>query len=154
MILLLHMQFQPTPLFPEIEAKTLTGNKIVFPQAAYGKKVLYVVAFHRGAQSQADAWYNFYKELFQPKGYVFYEIPMISNMWSWMSGMIDNGMRSGVPAFKHNNVATYYGPLKKYYEFFEVKDKDLVYVFSVDEKGHIVAKTHGFPTKSAIELLK
>lgn len=142
--------------FPSLTAQTLSGNNITLPDYIKGKKAMLVVAFERGAQSQADSWYQAFADSFEKKGYTFYELPMISSFWKWMSGWIDSGMRSGVPSYKHDNVATYYGPLDSYYKAFNVKDKSLVYVFLVNEEGLITATTTGFakPDKVARLLAK
>ena len=139
--------------FPAIQAETLAGNQVTFPDVFKGKKALIVVAFQRQAQAQADSWYSAYAQYLQPDNYVFYEIPMISSFWKWMSGWIDSGMRSGVPAYKHNNVATYYGPLDNYYNALEIKDKSLVYVFTVDTNGFITGKTNGGFTPQKLQKL-
>ena len=139
--------------FPSIKAETLSGNKITFPDATKGSKALFVIAFERQAQKQADGWYEAYAANFQKRGYVFYEVPMISSFWKWMSGFIDSGMRSGVPVYKHNNVATYYGPLEEYFKAFGVTDKSLVFVFTVDEKGEIVARVTGAADKKKVNAL-
>ncbi len=139
--------------FPPLTAETLSGNKITFPNVVKGKKALLVVAFERQAQSQADAWYDAYVKNFQPKGYVFYELPMISGLWKWMSGFIDSGMRSGVPSYKHDNVTTYYGPLDDYYEAFGVTNKSIVYVIILDEQGRIVSSTSGSVTDLKVNTL-
>lgn len=140
--------------FPTLTAETLAGNKITLPNAVKGQKAFVVVAFERQAQRQADAWFDVYDAQFKNEGFVFYELPMISSMWKWMSGFIDSGMRSGVPSFKHNNVATYYGPLDNYLAAFEVKDKSLVYVFSLNESGKIVGKASGTVSPDKIKGLK
>lgn len=139
--------------FPPLTAETLSGNKVTFPDVVKGQKALLVVAFERQAQSQADAWYDAYVKSFQPKGFVFYELPMISGLWKWMSGWIDSGMRSGVPSYKHDNVATYYGPLDAYYEAFGVTNKSVVYVLSLDEQGRIAATTSGSVTDAKLKAL-
>lgn len=140
-------------LFPTIKAETLAGNEITFPNILNGKKGIIVVAFQRQAQAQADSWYNAYTDSLQKNNYIFYEIPMISSFWKWMSGWIDAGMRSGVPSYKHNNVATYYGPLDNYYTLFDVKDKSLVYVFTVDVNGYITGKASGPYTPAKLKKL-
>ena len=151
----LTMRAQPlTDKFPTLSAETLAGNKITFPDATKGKKAFLVIAFERQAQAEADVWFDVYAKEFQKQGYVFYEVPMISSLWKWMSGFIDSGMRSGVPEAKHNNVATYYGPLDSYLKAFDVKDKSLVYVFTLNETGQIVGRVTGKSTADKIKQLQ
>lgn len=139
--------------FPELKACTLAGNDICFPGDLRGKKALIVIAFKQGAQSQADTWYDAYVKSFKDKGYLFYEIPMISGGWKWMSGWIDSGMRSGVPVYKHPNVSTYYGPLDSYLTAFDVKDRSLVYVFTLNEEGIIYGRVTGAASESKVNAL-
>ena len=90
---------EPTKRFPRIEAKTLSGKKIVFPDAAKGNYAFMLIAFKRQTQGEVDSWLDpFIKEFGNRDSVTFYEIPMISNNWKWMSGWIDAGMRAGVPA--------------------------------------------------------
>jgi len=140
--------------FPTLIAETLSGNKITLPDVVKGKKSFLVIAFERQAQPQADDWFDIYTTNFQKQGYVFYELPMISGLWKWMSGFIDSGMRSGVPLAKHNNVATYYGPLDSYFTAFGVKDKSLVYVFTLNENGQITERVTGKVTAEKIRILQ
>lgn len=150
----LAMQNSPRAMFPSLAAETLAGNKVNLPEDVKVKKAFLVVAFERKAQSQADDWFEVYAKQFQAEGYVFYELPMISSMWKWMSGFIDSGMRSGVPSYKHNNVATYYGALEIYIKALGVKDRSLVYVFTLNETGEIVGRTTGVVDPKKIMLLK
>jgi hypothetical protein len=136
----------PSANFPSIKAQTLSGKNIELPLP--GKTQLLVIAFERQAQSQADAWYAFWKQNLQSSSALFYEVPMISSFWKWASGWIDGGMRSGVPAEKHPFVATYYGPLNDYFKKMNVKDKSKVYVFLIGPGGQILCRASGFPSST------
>jgi len=140
--------------FPTIEAETLSQKKIVFPDVTEGKYALILIAFKRQTQGQVDSWLDpFIEEYGDNKQVTFYEIPMISNNWKWMSSWIDSGMRSGVPDYKHDHVATYYGPLSEYFEYFNINDKRLCYVFLLDESGNIIWRNQDTATRdSYIEL--
>jgi len=130
--------------FPIIVAETLSGKKITFPEVTKGKFAFILIAFKRQTQGEVDSWLDpFIKEFGKHKSVTFYEIPMISTGWKWMSGWIDAGMRAGVPKSKHDHVATYYGPLSKYFNHFNVKDPGTVYVFLLDKQGNIIYKNSG-----------
>lgn len=144
-----------TDKFPRIEATTLSGKKIVFPDAASGKTALIVIAFRRQAQGVIDSWRLSFEEQFgNDENSIFYEIPMISSGWKMIAQIIDNGMRSGVPKSLHDHVATYYGPLENYYEFFEIRDKRDAYVFLVDKDGYIIYKDQGYATTNKFKALQ
>lgn len=137
-------QKEPYRQFPEIEAETLSGKKIVLPEATKGKYTFIAIAFKRQTQNEVDSWLEpFIKEFGDKESVTFYEIPMISKSWKLISGWIDAGMRSGIPEFKHDHVLTYYGPLQKYFDYFEVDDTGSVYVFLLDKNGNIIFNASG-----------
>ena len=146
---------QPAQRFPTIEAETLSGKKVVFPDVAEGKYAFLLIAFKRQTQGEVDSWLDpFVKEFGTHNEVTFYEIPMISNNWKWMSGWIDAGMRAGVPANKHDHVATYYGPLKRYFDYFDIDDRGTVYVFLLDKEGRMIFRASGLPEKDKFEALR
>ncbi|MFW5944203.1 MAG: hypothetical protein ACOCTU_02990 [Bacteroidota bacterium] len=127
-----------------MEAETLSGKKLIFPKATKGKHTFILVAFKRQTQGELDSWLDPFIEEFGSRDSVtFYEIPMISKNWKWMSTWIDSGMRAGVPEFKHDHVATYYGSLTKYFDHFHVDDIGNVYVFFLDKEGNMIFNTSG-----------
>jgi len=141
--------------FPTIEAETLSQKKVVFPDIAEGKYALIIIAFKRQTQGQVDSWLDpFIEEFGDQEKVTFYEIPMISNNWKWMSSWIDSGMRSGVPAYKHDNVATYYGPLTKYFEYFSIENSKLCYTFLLNEVGEIIWRDQGAASEEAYNELR
>jgi hypothetical protein len=130
--------------FPVIKAETLSKKEVVFPEVTRGKYAFILIAFKRQTQGGVDSWLEpFIKDYGGRDDIDFYEIPMISGNWKWMSSWIDSGMRQGVAEFKHDHVATYYGPLKKYFEYFGVRDSGTVYVFLVDPEGQIIWRETG-----------
>lgn len=132
------------PMFPTIEAETLSRKKVVFPEITKGRYAFILIAFKRQTQGEVDSWLDPFVEDFAGReGITFYEIPMISGGWKWMSSWIDTGMRQGVPQYKHDHVATYYGPLKEYHEYLGIRDTGTVYVFLLDKQGHIIWRDSG-----------
>lgn len=141
--------------FPRIEATTLSGQKVVFPDITHGKTALILIAFKRQAQGIIDSWRAPFEEHYgNDSNFVFYEIPMISSSWKLMSSMIDSGMRSGVPKRLHDHVATYYGPLDKYYTLFGISDNRDAYAFLLDQHGNIIYSGHGPASAEKIKDLK
>ncbi|MCF8304206.1 MAG: hypothetical protein K9I94_13095 [Bacteroidales bacterium] len=138
--------------FPQIKAETLAGDEVVFPDVAEGKISLILVAFERQTQGQVDSWSKpFMNEFGNDQNYMFYEIPMISIGWKVIAPIIDGGMRSGVPKEMHDNVATYYGPLKEYYNKLDVDGTSLCYVYLLDKHGYVVWKEKGKADGQKIE---
>ncbi|MFP4469230.1 MAG: TlpA family protein disulfide reductase [Bacteroidales bacterium] len=133
--------------FPEIKARSLSGNEYVFPAKASGKITLIVVAFKRQSQPVINQWVEFWENNFgNDGGFDFYEIPMLASGWKIMRGIIDGGMQSGVPSEKHDKTATYYGPLDHYYNDLEIDDPSIPYLFLLAPDGTIAWRSSGILT--------
>ncbi|WP_461631550.1 hypothetical protein [Labilibaculum euxinus] len=131
-------------LFPEIKGELLSSKMVTLPDHCKGKVSVLIIAFKRGTQAQVDTWTKpLMKEFSIRNDFRFIEVPMISNFYSWLSHYIDNGMRGGIAKPMHKNVMTYYGPLDSYYDYFDVQDKKLCYLFLLDKEGRIQFLTKG-----------
>lgn len=140
--------------FPEIKGELLSHKKITIPDHCEGKVSIIIVAFKRGTQPQVDSWIApTMKKFGNHSDFRFIEVPMISNFYSWISGYIDNGMRSGIVESMHKNVMTYYGPLGDYFNYFNVQDKQLCYVFLLDRKGKIQFHVNGQSSPDQLSIL-
>ena len=131
-------KLQSGDIFPKIEGQLLSSKKISIPNHCNGKVTVLIIAFKKGTQPQIDTWTKpLLQEFSMHEDFRFIEIPMISNLYSWMSNYIDNGMRKGIVQPMHKNVMTYYGPLRDYLTYFDVQNKKLCYVFVLDREGII-----------------
>lgn len=141
--------------FPEIPAETLSKKQVVFPGVTRGQYAFILIAFKRQTQGEVDSWLDpFVEDFYGMENVTFYEIPMISGNWKWMSSWIDSGMRSGVAQEKHDHVATYYGPLKGYFDYFNIRDSRTVYVFLLDKQGRVIWRESGPANQKKYEALK
>lgn len=136
--------------FPYLKAKTLAGRKVNFPEEVKGRKAFIVLAFekngeYKNSQYQADKWSEFYANHLQEKGILFYEIPMMSKKYTWVSFWVDAGMRSGIPKEKHDKVACFYGDKMLYARLLGIEDLSQAYAFLLDENGKILWKALGVP---------
>lgn len=139
--------------FPKIEAKALSGKKIVLPDDTLGKVSFIGIAFQRGAQGMLDSWIDHFERMCG--GESIYEIPMIDGMfWKVMSGFIDEGMKAGIPEEKHDNVATFYGSTFDIRKKLNMDDKSLGYVFLLDEEGKIIWRERGYANEEGLEELQ
>ncbi|MBD3224083.1 MAG: hypothetical protein GF313_05100 [Caldithrix sp.] len=130
--------------FPELEAETLSGKDVLFPDSVAGKITLLLIAFERDTQSKIDSWLNPFIQVYGDSTFIdFYEIPMISTGWKLIAPIIDGGMRSGVPQARHDHVSTYYGRLSSYKEKLGMNDKSECYLFLLDSRGHIQWQSTG-----------
>ena len=140
--------------FPQLTAKTLAGSKINLPNDIKGKLTLLVLAFddhgeYKEVSSQADTWTKFWEENLKQKGIGFYEIPMMSRKYIWVSWFINGGMRGGIPKEKHGNVACFYGDKEKYLKLFGITELRKAHVFLIDKNGKILMYQKGLATETA-----
>lgn len=141
--------------FPTLAAQTLAGNDITFPEDIRGQKTFIAMVFEDlGAfmtpQNQANKWAEVYEQYLQPEGVVFYEIPMMASAFSIVRGWVDNGMRSGIPIEKHDNIACYYGDKGKYKRALDIGTYKEAQIFVLDEQGQILFFASGEPTEEGI----
>lgn len=130
--------------FPELTATTLADRAITFPTDLESKASIIIIAMERNTQKLVDTWTPFILENYGKNEEVsFYEVPMISGWYSWMSGFIDGGMRSGIDQSFHDNTATFYGDRSRYIKQLNMKDKSDCYIFILDETGTIRYNSSG-----------
>ncbi|MEL7426894.1 MAG: hypothetical protein AAFN81_28130, partial [Bacteroidota bacterium] len=134
--------------FPELKAQLLSGEKVTFPEVANGAVTMVTLVFEKGAkymkpQLQSNNWQAFWEEELKEQGVNFYEIPMMGGGYRLARSWIDSGMRSGIPAELHANVACFYGDKMKYAELLEIDDITECYVCMIDEEGNLLASHQG-----------
>ena len=97
----------PQGRFPSVAGVALSGERVRFPEDTMGAPALLLCAYRRGAQTDIDRWAAFAgREL--PRLAVF-ELPIIPALvWRPLQGLIDGGMRGGVPRAQWTNVVTLY----------------------------------------------
>jgi hypothetical protein len=123
--------------FPSLKVQTLSKNKLELPSYTLGKPTAICLVFEQSAQVLVDTWANPILKKYSSSELNYYEIPMITSGYKWMSGFIDNGMRSGIPKALHANIATYYGNLTTYKKDLLMTNKNSCYIFLLDKEGII-----------------
>ncbi len=138
--------------FPVLKAETLAGTRFQSPDPAQEETQIIIIAFRRGVQNQIDQWLD---ELAGPvsesPNIQMYEVPMLAKGWKLMSGVIDGGMRSGIPQEKHSSVATYYGDVRRYKDILDMENEELCYIYIVDPKGVIRFAAAGPPQPDLLQ---
>jgi hypothetical protein len=137
--------------FPRIVAVTLAGRHLVFPDSIGESGALLLLAFRRHAQAPVDSWLNpVAKRLHEVGKDNYFEVPVLSAGWRMISGFIDSGMRSGVPAHRHDHVATYYGNTQRIQNTLQIDDLDTAHAYIVDEHGLIHFSASGWASPTGV----
>ena len=94
--------------FPVARGESLERDSVELPTAYLGSPVVYMVGYVQSTQFDLDRWAIGFNQVEFPIRVV--EVPTIPGLVpSMFRGMIDNGMRSGIPAEDWSAVVTLYG---------------------------------------------
>lgn len=92
---------------PSISGTALSGEQVRFPEDVTGAPALMLCAYRRGSQADVDRWAGFAAR--DLPGLAVYELPIIpGRVWRPVQGLIDGGMRGGVPRRQWSRVVTIY----------------------------------------------
>jgi hypothetical protein len=93
--------------FPSVAGQALSGETVRIPEDLLGAPALLLCAYRRGTQPDIDRWAACAGREFP--WLAVYELPIIpSIVWRPFQGMIDGGMRGGVPRPQWSSVVTLY----------------------------------------------
>jgi len=130
--------------FPDIKAKTLEEKEVLLPENANKEVNIIFLLFEQNAQLHVNTWAEVILEKYEPKMNVsYYEVPMMSGFYRFMSGQINQWMRDGIPEEYHDNTACFYGNRNPVFEALNITDKSSAYLFVLDQKGFIHFRTEG-----------
>ncbi len=138
--------------FPILVAETLAGKQFQTPDPEREKSHIILIAFKRSVQPQIDKWLSALSgPVAERTGVEMYEVPMLAGGWRLMSGIIDGGMRSGIPKEKHSSVATFYGDIKRYQDILDMDQEDQCYLYVIDSQGIIRFAAIGPPAPGLVD---
>jgi hypothetical protein len=138
--------------FPSVAGVALSGEHVRFPEDTLGAPALLLCAYRRGTQADIDRWAAFAgQEL--PHLAVF-ELPIIPALiWRPLQGLIDGGMRGGVPRAQWSRVVTLYDEGAKARAFIGDGGGDRAQVVLLDAAGLVTFHdAGGFRESSARRL--
>ena len=128
--------------FPSVAGLALSGERVRFPEDTLGAPALLLCAYRRRAQTDVDRWAAFAgREL---PGLAVFELPIIpAFVWRPFQGMIDGGMRGGVPRAQWATVVTLYEDGAKARAFIGDGGGDRTQVVLLDDAGVVVVHDAG-----------
>ena len=93
--------------FPSVTGNALSRAAVRLPEDLSGAPAVLLAAYRRGTQTDIDRWRVFLER--EAPGLAVYELPVIPSFaWRPLAGVIDDGMRGGVPRALWGNVITLY----------------------------------------------
>jgi hypothetical protein len=130
--------------FPSVEGTALTGRLVRLPEDLWGAPALLLVAYRRAAQGDVDLWAAFARR--EAPGLKVLEVPVIpARVWRPFRGMIDGGMRGGVPKPQWSSVVTVYDDGAAVRDFVGDRGRPVAHATLLDARGAVRAlETGGF----------
>ncbi len=142
-------------LFPTVEAANLEGRKYTLPKDFEGERNILTIAFQREQQSDIDTWVPLVKELTGKNSSLhYYELPTIGKFAGMFRGMINGGMRKGIPDLDARKATiTLYLDKAAFRKSLQLPDEKKIYVLVVDRQGKILWRNEGVFSKEKGEAL-
>lgn len=139
-------------VFPSVPGEGLDKKKWRIPEDMAGKDTLLLIGYDQDTQFDIDRWMLGILQVKTPV--VFYELPTIPGLGAAvMGGMIDDGMRAGIPKDLWGGVITVYGGAEKIVRFTGNERRQNSRVALLDGSGRVIwFWDQGFSPKAMLEL--
>ena len=129
---------------PHTEAETLSGKKIVLPDAVNGRPTIVVVGFTKRSQSQAAAWSTqLAKDYGTEPRLQRYGIAVLDDVPGLIRGMVISNIRRQVPKEQQDTFIVLTHDAKPWRDLADITKADDAYVILFDNSAHVVAQTQG-----------
>lgn len=141
---------------PEIETRSLEGERLLIPRDLEGRRNLLAIAFHRTQQKAVDTWVADFSRLERSDStLVAYEIPVISRRWGPLRSFIDGGMTAAIPDPDiRAHTLTAYTDVGRVIDALGVEDTERIVVVVADRDGAIEWLHRGERTEAAVASLE
>jgi hypothetical protein len=141
---------------PHTEAETLTGKKIVLPDAFAGHPAILVIGFSRSGGDSAGRWdKRLRQDLAGDKSVRIFSVAELQDAPKLARGLIRHGMRGGIPPNEHDSFVLLYQDEDLWKQLAEFSDTNDAYVLLVDAAATIRWRAHGkSPDAQSIDSLK
>lgn len=133
-----HARRDPTgETFPSVRGQSLDGRELRLPEVGAGAPLLLLVGYDQDAQFDLDRWLLGLNDA--GVDVRLFEVPTIPGMVPrLLSGVIDNGMRRGIPEEDWGLVVTVYGDAEQIARFTGDADGLTGRVLLLDATGRVV----------------
>ncbi len=140
------------PVFPQVNGSSLARHKFSLPADFEGELNIVVIAFKRKQQEDVDTWMPHLRPLTADyRGLRVYELPVLPRSLTIMRGVIDGGMRGGIPdsTVRAATITLYINktPFKK---ALAITTEDHITVVLVDRAGTIHWRAAGVFNEAAL----
>ena len=157
LLLLLSIAFSlQAQTIPHTEAETLSGKKIVLPDAFAGHSAILIIGFSRSGGDSAGRWgKEIRKDLADQKEVRIFSVAELQDAPKLARGLIRHGMRGGLPQNEHDSFVLLYQDEDVWKTLAGFSDTNDAYILLVDSAANISWRAHGkSPDAQTISALK
>ena len=134
---------------PHTEAETLSGKKIVLPDAVLGHPTIVVIGFTKRSQSQTSAWSTqLAKDYANEPRLQRYAFAVLDDVPSFIRGIVISSIQRGVPKEQQDAFIILTHDAKPWRDLAAITAPNDAYVILFDETAHVIAQTQGPIEKS------
>jgi hypothetical protein len=143
-------------VIPRTETETLSGNKIVLPDASAGHPAIFIVGFSHASGDSSGRWDKELRRDFASESNLrIYSVAELQDAPRMVRGMIRHGMRGSVPKNEQDSFVLLYQDEDVWKKLANFSEPDDAYILLVDAAGNIRSRTHGKgPDASAVNALR
>jgi hypothetical protein len=142
--------------FPDTEGTSLSLVDHHLPSTLSGVANLLLIAFRQWQQRDVDTWVPTARALADEyPGFRVYELPVISKLYRPVAGLIDGGMRSGIPDPDVRDMTiTIYLDRKRFMKSLGIDSAGEIVPMLVKPDGRILWRTTGPMTDDGVRTLR
>ena len=142
---------------PFLQAKALAGGEVTLPKDGKGHGALLVIGFSKASAQVTRPWLEACRTTTAPKPAATrttcYDVRMLADVPWLLRGLVERGMRSGLPADLQKTVLLIYSDNDAWRKRLGVADDNSAYVVACDKDGMVRATTRGPHTQKELERL-
>jgi len=135
---------QNAPPMPKIEGDSISGHKVVLPDASHGKVAVLIFGFTKASKGPTSAWADKIDSDFRSRpGFELYQLPVLEDVPRFIRGMVISSMKKSI----RENMRDHFVPvlqneteLKKLVNY---KEADDAYLVLLNPIGQVVGQRHG-----------
>lgn len=148
--------------FPPLTGEKLTGDRVTVPTDTQGKVTIIGMSYSKKAESTLKTWYQpMYDKFVLKRGMFdsqydvhFFFVPMFTGGKKVAYGPAIKKMKESNRKDLYPHLLFYKGDLEPYKTELDMGEKNLPYLFVLDEVGNIVYQTKGLYSEKKMEKIE
>ena len=146
---------QGQQVMPRIEGESLSGHKVVLPDAAKDHVAVLVFGFTKKSKEPTSAWgIKINSEFGGREGFQLYQLPVLEDVPHFVRGLVISGIKKGVKEEMRDHFVPILQGESELKKLVGYKEADDAYLVVLSPAGEITGQMHGSFSDSAYEQLR